>query len=146
MINTAFLTSGRFWIAAGMALAGTGLLFAWELNYLASIGLAGPPRFTPTGRDVAASVIIALLFAFNIGLIAWRQRHGSCPASAKRAAGTAGFLGALALLCPACIALPIGIAGASLGLAVLAPFVPLFQLVAIIILCASCYISLPQKQ
>lgn len=145
MINYAFLRAGRFWTAASIALVLSGLLFAWELGELRVIGLSGPPRFTPTTRDVVASISIAILFSFNIGLIAWRQRYGSCPASAKSATGVAGFLGALALLCPACIALPVGIASASFSLALLSPFVPLFQIIAIIVLCVSCYISLPQK-
>lgn len=144
MINYSFLRAGHFWIATGISLSVSGLLFAWELGALQTVGLSGPPRFSPTTRDITASIGIAFLFSVNIGFIVWRQRHGSCPRSAKRAAGAAGFLGALALLCPACIALPIGIAGASISLALLSPFVPLFQLVAIIILCASCYISLPR--
>ena len=144
-MNYTFLKAGRFWIATIVALLATGLLFAWELGALQAIGLSGPPRFTPTTRDIVASVSIALLFSFNVGLIAWRQRYGTCPASTKGATGVAGFLGALALLCPACIALPIGIAGVSISLALLSPFVPLFQLIAIIVLCVSCYISLPRK-
>jgi hypothetical protein len=145
MINFSFLRAARFWIATSIAFVIIGLLFAWELNILQIIGLSGPLRYETSTRDLLASSTITVLFSFSIGLIAWRQRYGSCPTSAKGATGAAGFLGALALICPACIALPVGIASFSVSLAFLSPFVPLFQLIAIIILCTSCYISLPKK-
>ena len=146
MTDISFLRTGRFWIATGISLVATGLLFAWELGALKTMGLSGPPRFSPGMRDVVTSISIALLFSLNIGLISWRQRYGSCPAGTKSVAGAAGALGAFALLCPACIVLPIGIAGTSLSIAFLAPFVPLFQLIALILLVISFVLLLPKHE
>ena len=145
MIDISFIKTGRFWIATLIAFLTTCLFFSWELGLLNVVGLTGPPRFTLTTRDIAASISIAVLFSLNIGLIAWRQHYGTCPAGTKRAATGAGLLGAIALLCPTCIILPIGIAGISLSLAFLAPFIPLIQIIALIMLTAS-FILLLLKQ
>ena len=123
----------------------TGLFFSWELGLFSTVGMPGPPRFAITTRDVVASVGITVLFSLNMGLIAWRQHYGTCPTGTKRVAGGAGLLGAVALLCPACIIFPIGIAGISLSLAFLAPFIPLIQIIALVMLSAS-FILLTLKQ
>ena len=145
-MNYSFLRTGRFWIAACITLLVTGFIFLWELDGLRIIGLPGPPRFMATGRDIVASVLITFLLSINVGLIAWQKRYGSCPRGTGGAAGGAGVLGFVALLCPVCIIVPISIAGISISLAVLAPFIPLFQIIAVLLLCVSFLLLVPKRQ
>ena len=144
-MNFSFLRTGRFWIATIVALLATGLLFAWELNFLSTIGLPGPPRFAPNLRELLLTGIILMLFSVNIGLANWWRGIGSCPMGTKKATGAAGAIGAIALLCPVCLILPLGIAGLSLSLGFLVPFVPILQVVAIILLNVSFFLLLPKK-
>lgn len=136
--------ASRFWSGALIALAGTGLLFAYELNMLSAIGLEGPPRSMTHGRETILAVIIALLFSVNVGLIAWHRKQGTCPVGVRRAAGAAGILGAIALLCPVCLAVPIGIASVAAVLVLLAPFVALIQVMAIVLLSAGLWLLVPR--
>ena len=146
IMNTSFLHAGRFWKATLIALLATGLLFAWELNALAPLGLAGPPRMQATTREVVMTIIIVFLFSVNVGLIAWQKQFGTCPAAAKGVTGVAAGIGALALLCPACLLVPLGVAGISLTLGFLVPYVPLLQIIAIILLGANLLLLIPQKK
>ncbi|HLC75608.1 MAG TPA: hypothetical protein VJB82_00610 [Candidatus Peribacterales bacterium] len=141
----AFLRAGRFWSGALIALAGIGLLFAYELNMLDMIGLAGPPRSMSHEWETVLAVIVALLFSTNIGLIAWHRQQGTCPIGVRRAAGLAGVLGTIALLCPICLAVPIGIASIAAILMLLAPFVALIQIIAVVLLCAGLWLLVPRK-
>jgi hypothetical protein len=144
-MNVSFFWAGRFWIAMLIALLTTGLLFAWELNILTPLGLLGPPRMPATQWEVIMTIIITLLFSVNIGLIAWRMQCGTCPIGTKRVSGVAAGLGALALLCPACLLVPLGIAGLSFGLAFLVPFIPLMHIIAIILLLVNLFILIPRR-
>lgn len=145
-MNMAFLRAGRFWSGALIALAGIGLLFAYELNMLSSIGLEGPPRSMSHEREAIFAILIALLFSINVGLIAWHRKQGTCPIGVRRAASLAGVLGTIALLCPICLAVPIGIASAAALLVLLAPFVMLIQIIAIVLLCAGLWLLVPRKR
>jgi len=144
-MNLSFLSTGRFWIATLIALLVTGLLFAWELNLLTDFGLPGLPRFAPSTRETALAMLIALLFSLNVGLLVWNKRYGVCPIGTKRATGAGGAIGAFALICPVCALWTIGFLGLSLSLAFLVPFVPIFQLVAIILLGVSFFLLLPKN-
>ena len=137
--------ASRFWCGALIALTGTGLLFAYELNMLSIIGLEGPPRSMSHEWETVLAVIIALLFSMNVGLIAWHRKQGTCPVGVRRAAGAAGILGAIALLCPVCLALPIGIASVAVVLVLLGPFVTLLQVSAIVLLGAGLWLLIPRR-
>lgn len=108
-------------------------LFAWELGWL-SAWLWSPPRPPATGTEIAYSIAIALLLSGDAGLIAWRLHHGSCPVGMRRATGLAGTLGAIALLCPVCLALPFTLFGVAVALSALAPILPLLRLIALVLL------------
>ncbi len=94
--------------------------------------------------ETVLAIIIALLFSMNIGLIAWHRKQGTCPVGVRRSAGAAGILGAIALLCPVCLALPIGIASVAAALVLLGPFVTLLQVSAIVLLCAGLWLLVPR--
>jgi hypothetical protein len=143
-MNFSFLTAGRFWFAGALALLVTGLLFAWILNAFAGMGFPGPPRFAPSTQEVVLSFLIVLLVGINTGLIAWYRGLGVCPLGTKGATGAAGGLGAIALLCPACLLLPTSFAGIGLSLGLLAPFTPVFQIIAVMLLLVSFYLLLPK--
>jgi len=143
-MNTSFLRAGRFWIVTLVALVSTGLFFAWELNALAPMGLTGPPRMPPTTQEMTMTIIIAVLFSINVGLIAWQKKCGTCPIATKRVSGAAAGIGALALLCPVCLLVPLGIAGLSLTLGFLVPYIPLLQIVAIILLSVNLSLLVPR--
>ena len=137
--------ASRFWNGALIALAGTGLLFAYELNMLSRIGLQGPPRSMSHTWETMLAIIIALLFSMNVGLIAWHGTQGTCPIGVRRATGAAGILGAIALLCPVCLALPIGIASVAAVLVLLGPFVTLIQIIAMVLLIAGLWLLVPRN-
>lgn len=139
-----FLKAGRFWIAALIALAAIGLLFAYELNMLDFVGLEGPVRAMSPLSQVFMAIFVALLFSINIGLIAWYRGQGTCPIGVKGAAGAAGILGAIGLLCPICLAAPLGLAGAGVAIGMLAPFSPLIQIIAIVLLGAGLWLLMPR--
>ena len=144
-MSFSFLRTGRFWIATIVALIATGLLFAWEMNLLENIGLTGPPRYEPTTREMILTSVITLLFSLNVGLLVWSKRYGVCPVGSKRATGAAGAFGFLALICPVCVLWSVGFLGLSLSLAFLTPFVPLIQVVAIILLGVNLFLLLPKN-
>ena len=144
-VNLSFLSTHRFWSATLVALLATGLLFAWELNLLIDFGLPGPPRFAPSTREITLAILIALLFSLNVGLLVWNKRYGVCSIGTKRATGAGGTIGAFALICPICALWTVGFLGLSLSLAFLAPFVPVLQVVAIILLAVSLFLLMPKK-
>ena len=140
-----FLRSSLFWIPFSLSLVFMGLFFAWELGYLS------PPlplllRSDPTPGEIIFSIILSILIALNAGLFTWRRRMGTCPVGVRRATGTAGILGAAALLCPVCLALPATALGLGFSLTVLTPFVPLIQVVALILLLVSAYLLVPRGE
>ncbi len=144
-MNFTFLKAGRFWIGALPALAVVGLLFAYELNMLAPFGLEGPLRAMSHASQGFMAVIVALLFSMNIGLISWHSGQGTCPIGVRGASGAAGILGAIALLCPVCLAAPLGLAGLGIAMSMVAPFTPLIQLIAIVLLGAGLWLLIPRS-
>lgn len=120
-----------------------GIFFAWELGHLSPpLPLLLRPEATVT--EIIFSVALSVLIALNAGLFTWRRRMGSCPVGVRRATGTAGLLGAIALLCPVCLALPATFLGLGFTFAVLTPFVPLIRVVALILLLVSTYLLWPK--
>lgn len=121
-----------------------GIFFAWELGHLSPpLPLLLRPDASPT--EIVFSIVLSILIALNAGFFTWRKRMGSCPVGVRRATGGAGILGAIALLCPVCLALPAGIGGLGLAFAVLTPFVPLIRVVALILLLVSTYLLWPKR-
>ena len=139
-----FLQTNTFWKAASITFVICGVFFVWELGLLASIvpTLARPEA---TSTEMLFAVALAVLLSFNVGLFQYRKTHDGCPVGAKRATKIAGGLGALALICPACILLPISIAGVGLSLAFLSPFIPLLKMVALFLLVVSAVMLIPKK-
>lgn len=140
-----FVRAGRFWIATIISLAVVGLFFSWLLGLLSSIGFYGPPRIQPTNLELISSTLIALLFSASIGLIVWRKKYGSCPMGTGKTTGAAGTLGTAALFCPICTVLPVGIAGFSLSLSFLTPYLPLIRIIVLLMLVMNLSVLLPRK-
>jgi len=145
IMDTSFLRAGRFWIATILSSAATGLLFSWLLGLLSPFGFTGPPRPQPTNIELLSSVLTAALFSVCIGLIVWQRKYGSCPMGSKRATGIAGTLGTTALFCPICIILPAGVAGFSLSLSFLTPYLPLLRTIVLLMLVMNLSVLLPRK-
>lgn len=139
-----FITSQRFWSVFFIVGILFTLLFSWELDFFAAI-LPSPPRPEPTQTEIITSILIAVLIALDAGLLSWRIKYGTCPIGVKRAIGSAGTLGAIALLCPICLAVPFTIFGLSISLALLTPFVPLLRAIALILLVGTTLLLWPKK-
>jgi hypothetical protein len=67
----------------------------------------------------------------------YQGKHGSCPIGAKRASKIGGTIGALALVCPACIAVPLSIAGVGTALSLFSTFLPILQIISIVLMVMS---------
>lgn len=139
-----FLRSPLFWAWSLPTLCVAGAFFAWELQ-LIRLPLPDLPRYPPTPIEIAFSFLLAVLLALAVGLFGWQRRYGACPAGAKRSAGIAGTLGAVALLCPVCLALPISIVGLSTLFALLIPFLPLIRLIAVLFALLSVWLLWPKR-
>ncbi|MDA1208717.1 MAG: hypothetical protein O2904_01650 [bacterium] len=142
-MNTSFLSQKSFWTPAILSAILLGGFFAWELGFIESI--PGPARPTPTTRDLWYTAIILALLSLNAGLLMWRSKNGTCPLGAKRVTGICGALGAVTLLCPMCLLLPLSLFGLSISLAFLAPFLPLLQIITLILLVVSTKILWPRS-
>ncbi len=139
-----FLRSPSFWFPFLIALAVLSLFFLWELGILHTVA-PSLPRIRTTVLDLTFTGILWILLSFTIGLAAWRNRETSCPIGVRRATGVAGVLGAVSLLCPICIALPVSLLGVSLTLSFLSPFVPLLRVIAIVVLVTAVSLLWPKK-
>jgi len=134
-VNISFLRSNAFWSWAILAGLLSGVIFAWELGEFPIV--PSPPRPSATQNEIIFTVVLIALIAFNAGLFNWRRKFGSCPRGVRRATGIGGTIGAAALLCPACLILPISLFGVSISFAILGPFLPLFRALALVLLVAS---------
>jgi hypothetical protein len=130
-----FLIKKTFLAPFVISLILTGGFFAWELGAFPSLPHLLRPD--PTDVELIFTTLIVFLIALNMGLLSVRKRMGTCPSGAKRATGIAGILGAAALLCPVCIAVPLSLLGVSISLAFLSPFVPLLRIIALLLLIVS---------
>lgn len=137
------LRTRSFWIAFAATAVVTGIFFLWELGMLAP-WIPSLPRATTTPIDIIFSIAIGLLLSLNAGLTAWALQKGHCPIGARNASGIAAVIGAVALLCPICIAVPLTLFGIGFSLALLAPFLPLLRVVALILLAASLWMLWPK--
>lgn len=139
-----FWRSPVFWLPFFVAFAACGLLFGWELGWFTGL-IWTPPRPQPSTDELLFSALIVLLLCTDIGLISWRTRFGSCPRGTKRAAGIAGMLGAVTLLCPVCLVLPFSILSAGVALSAVSPFFPLLRIIALMLLGAALWMLWPRK-
>jgi membrane protease YdiL (CAAX protease family) len=144
-MHFAFVQSLRFWRTAFISAGLLALFFLWELGAFASV-ITSPPRPAATQGEMLFTATLIVLFALNAGLFAWRRQQGTCPVGTRRASVLAGALGAVALLCPVCLAIPISLLGISLSLLWLAPYIPLLRFVALLILVVSTVILWPHTQ
>jgi hypothetical protein len=130
-----FLRSGMFWKWFGSTFLVLGFFFGWELGLFISV-LPSPTTIPSTTNRLFISTLIVLL-SLNIGLLRWQSTYGTCPIGTKRATTAAGALGAFVLLCPVCLLLPLSLAGLSIAIGMIAAFLPLLRIIALILAIAS---------
>ena len=144
MADVRFLRSGLFWAWFVVALAITGTFFAWELR-LNHLPVPGLMRMDATPFDLAFTGTLALLLSLAAGLFGWQRANGSCPIGVKRTVGAAGTLGAVALLCPVCLALPAAFLGLGTLVAAIGVYLPLIRLLAVVFAAVAVYLLWPKK-
>ncbi len=127
------LRSPAFWLPFTVSLVLSGGFFLWELGYFQGF-LPSLLRPQASAAELLFTAALALLLSFNAGLVVWQSRYGHCPLGVKRASSVAGAIGALTLICPACVLLPASLIGASFFFAYVSPFLPLLRAVAVILL------------
>lgn len=137
------LRSKHFWIGFVTAAVLTGLFFAWELGMLDEI-LPTIPRSPALANEWWFTLLLSLLLSLNAGLITYHTKEGTCPIGTKSASGVAGILGAFTLICPVCIVLPASLFSVGVFFSVLAPFLPLMRVVAIVLLLFSLVLLRPK--
>lgn len=136
--------SPAFWLPAILTMIVGGAFFAWELSLLPPI-IPRLPRPVAGQEELLFTIVLIVLLGVDAGLWNWRRSHGSCPRGTRRATGVAGFVGAVTLLCPACLLLPTGIVGAGFALAIIGPFLPLLRIIALVLLVAAAWVLWPRK-
>ena len=142
-MNT-FLHQRSFQKGFLLSLLLTGAFFAWEIGYIALPFLPVLPRPHPTNVEVYFTIALIALFSLNVGLFQYQKACGSCNIGAARASTLGGIVGAVALLCPVCLLLPISLLGVSISLVFLAPYIPLLQFIAIVLLVVSTGVLWPR--
>lgn len=139
------LRSPVFWIPFIIAFIIAELFFAWELGFFINY-IPSYPRPFATHGEVIFTGLIGLLLALNAGLINWQRKFGHCPIGMKRISGAAGVVGALTLICPACVLLPASLAGIGFVFAALTPHLMLLRIITIIILLVSTVMLWPRRK
>lgn len=134
-----------FWTWFLITLAITGAFFAWELK-LIDLPLPMLPRPPATTFELTYTALLTILLSVDAGLFGWRRKSGSCPIGTKRTVGFAGTMGALALLCPVCLALPAALIGFGTFFAIVAAFLPLIRFIAILFAVIALWMLLPRKK
>src|SRR4051812_24380226 len=117
------LRSRAFWLPFVITFMITVSFFAWELGYFNGV-LLSPPRTPASQAEIMYIALLVILLSLNAGLVFWQNRHGSCPVGVKRASSIAGFLGALTLICPACMLLPASLIGVGFFFVFIGPYIP----------------------
>jgi hypothetical protein len=139
-----FLQSATFWIPFCITLVLAALFFAWELgvfiNYLPSF-----PRPSVLFSEFIFTATISLLLAFDIALAIWQSRFGSCPRGVKRASTVATAIGALTLICPACVLLPVSFLSVGAMLSLMATHLPVLRVVSVGLLIVTAMMLWPKK-
>ena len=143
-MNT-FVRSTRFWTSFGVAAVLFGIFFAWELGAFGTL-IPVIPRPAPTNGELFFTITLIVLIALNTGLYQWQKVNGSCPFGTRSATGVAGVLGAFALLCPVCLAIPVTFLGASIAISAFAPYIPLLRVIAIVLLLVTAILLWPRAK
>lgn len=138
------LRSPAFWLPFAVSAAVTGSFFAWELGFFQAY-LPGIPRPPALLWELVFTGILGLLLSLNAGLAVWQSRYGSCPVGVKSASGIAGIVGAVTLICPACILLPASLIGIGFFFAFIGPYLPLLRIVSVILLAVATWMLWPRK-
>lgn len=144
MQSKSIFSSTQFVFPFAVSFIVFGLFVLWQLGIFSSV-IYSLPRGAPTTTEWIFGGLLVLLLSMNIGLFAWQKRFGSCPIGTKRASGIASTLGVLALLCPVCLALPLGIFGASVLLSSLSVYIPMLQIISIVLLIVSLTMLWPKS-
>lgn len=127
------LRSLRFWLPATATAVLAGLFFAWELDLLEPY-VMGPPRPAVTQTEIILTFLILFFMSVNVGMFTYLKRYGSCPVGTRRTTSFAAVLGAGALLCPVCVFGSFTFIGFTFAVSFLTPFIPLLQVIAVIVL------------
>ncbi len=141
-----FLQSRLFWIPFAITLVVTGLFFAWELGVFINVLPPIAPRPSVLPSEFLFTATLSVLLAFNVGLVVWQSRFGSCPRGVKRASSVATAIGALTLICPACVLLPASLVSVGFIFGALMPFMPALRLLSIGLLFVTAVMLWPKKQ
>jgi len=141
-----FLRSTRFWIVFLVSAILLSLFFAWELNLIHASFLPVLPRPEANTFEKFFTALLILFLSFDTGLLSWRMQYGHCPVGAKRATIFSGTLGFVALLCPVCLVLPVGLLGITFSMTLLIPYLPLLRSIVLVLLMATTFILLPKKE
>lgn len=119
------------------------LFFAWELGALRQV-LPSFPRPPALPWEIMFTGMLGFMLSINVGLIGWQRRYGHCPRGVKRVSGFAGAVGAITLICPACILLPASLIGVGFFFVFIGPYLPFLRFAAILLLLASAWMLRPK--
>lgn len=138
------LRSPSFWIPFALSAVVTGSFFAWELGFFQAFlpTLLRPPVLL---WELIFTLILSLLISLNAGLAIWQSRNGSCPTGVKGASGIASIIGAITLICPACILLPASLIGFGFFFAFIGPYLPLLRIISVVLLVVATWMLWPRK-
>lgn len=140
-----FLQSAYFWTPFAVTLVVTALFFAWELGVFIQY-LPSFPRPSILPSEFAFTATLSVLLAFDIGLVVWHSRFGSCPRGVKRVSGFATVLGAITLICPLCVLLPTSLIGVGAVLSLMSMHMPALRIVSIGLLLATAIMLWPKRE
>ena len=139
------LLSPSFWTTFVSTALLTGSVFLWELGFFAAF-LPALPRTEPTAGEILFTALLIILISLNTGLAVFRMKQGTCPIGTRRATAFASGIGIFTLLCPVCLLLPVSVVGIGLSLSLLAPFLPLLRVIAVLLLLVSGWMLWPGKK
>ncbi len=139
-----FLRSPVFWAWSIPTLAVLSLFFGWELQVV-RLPIPTLPRVPATTLELAYTGTLIILLSLSTGLFGWRRANGTCPIGIKRTASAAGILGGIALLCPVCLVLPASLIGISIFFTIIAQFLPLIRLIAMLLALFSVSLLWPKR-
>lgn len=137
------LYSPSFWVPFVVTLVITDLFFLWELGYIRFLPFL--PRPAAYLWEILFTGTLGSLLSLNTGLIVWQSKYGKCPIGVKRASGAAGVIGALTLICPACVLLPASLIGIGFFFVAITPYLPLLRVMAVVLLFVSSVLLWPKK-
>ena len=139
--------SHPFWRAFAISLLILAPLFAWELGLIPH--LPSLPRSPTTLREKAFVGVLLLMLCIDIGLFAMHKNAGHCRRrrfKSKMLTTVAGTLGALTVLCPACLLLPASLFSIGFFFTILTPYLPILRGLALVLLVIAAVILWPKER